>query len=274
MSWRGGNSAVAGSAAVASGAAAWFAAPCPDRGAPSQDAMAVLAPTPDAALLAVADGMGGLPGGGQAAAAAIDAILNMASVPDEEPASRRARIVDAVEAANQRVLELGTGACTTLAVVEIGRGYARAYHVGDSEILIFGQRGHVKLQSVPHSPVGFAYHSGMIDESQAITHEDRHLVSNMLGTREMRIEVGSPVRLAANDTVVVCSDGLVDNLRFAEIADGLRTGRLDRSMASLARLVNDRMGGLDPASPSKPDDVSVIAYRRRPGAGLMRRLAR
>lgn len=273
-SWQGIESCVSGAAALAGGAATWYATPCPDRGSPSEDALAIVALGSHAALLAVADGMGGIAGSGQAAAIAVEAVAGTASHPVDDPARRRALIIDAVELANRRILELGTGAATTIAVVEIADGYARAYHVGDSEILIFGQRGRVKLRSVPHSPVGFAYHSGMIDEAQAITHQDRHIVSNVLGTRDMRIEIGSPIPLAPNDTVLVCSDGLVDNLRFSEIAEDMRTDRLDRSLASVAALANERMRSPDGAHPCKPDDLSIIAYRRRPGAALLRRLSR
>jgi serine/threonine protein phosphatase PrpC len=236
--------------------------------------MAIVASGSDAALLAVADGMGGIAGSGQAAAIAVDAIAGIASLCIDDPARRRALIIDAVELANRRILDLGTGAATTLAVVEIAGGCARSYHVGDSEILIFGQRGRVKLRSVPHSPVGFAYHSGMIDEDQAIAHPDRHIVSNALGMRDMRIEIGSPIPIAPNDTILVCSDGLVDNLRFSEIADGLRTGRLDRALARVAAVATERMQSADAGQPGKPDDLSIIAYRRRPGAALLRRLSR
>jgi len=88
----------------------------------------------------------------------------------------------------------------------------------------------------------------------------------------MRIEVGSPVPLGPYDTVVVCSDGLVDNLHFEEISRTLRAGRLDRSLQQLVASAERRMTEPRAGEPSKPDDLSVIAYRRRPGADLMKRL--
>ena len=263
----------AGVMALAEGAAAFYTTPCPGGSGRSQDAVALIPVGTDRGVIAVADGMGGLPGGREAAAMAIGALIEGLTGELDETTSIRSRIMDSIERANDRILATGIGSATTLAVAEIGPGTVRAYHVGDSEIMAFGQRGRVKIQSVPHSPVGFAYHAGMIDETQAITHEDRHLVSNVLGSRDMRIEIGSAIPLAPHDTVVVCSDGLVDNLQFDEIAAGLRQGRLDKALQRLATTAVSRMTEPVPGRPSKPDDLSLVAYRRHPGMPLMRRLS-
>ncbi len=273
MRCEGAEAPVSGVLPLAEGAAAFYSAPSPDRNGRSQDAVLIMPLGPDRGVIAVADGMGGLPGGREAASIAIDALVEGLCAETPEPIPVRIRIMDSIERANERILAAGIGSATTLAVAEIGPGSVRAYHVGDSEILAFGQRGRVKIQSVPHSPVGFAYHAGMLDETQAISHEDRHLVSNMLGTRDMRIEVGSSIPMAPHDTVIVCSDGLVDNLQFEEICRGLRQGRLDRSVRSLAATAVDRMTRPVAGRPSKPDDLSLVAYRRSPGQALMRRLS-
>ena len=80
--------------------------------------------------------------------------------------------------------------------MEISNGSVRPYHVGDSVILLVGQRGKIKLQTVSHSPVGYAVEAGVLDEVEAMHHQDRHVVSNFIGSPEMRIEVGAPLRLA------------------------------------------------------------------------------
>lgn len=266
--------AVAGTMPFAGGAVAFYSAPCPGTADRCQDAIVIIPLGPERGVIAVADGMGGLPGGREAASIAISVLVDGLSGDPFEELSVRSRIMDSIEGANERILATGTGSATTLAVAEIGPGSVRPYHVGDSEIMAFGQRGRVKIQSVPHSPVGFAFHAGMLDETQAITHEDRHIVSNVLGTRDMRIEIGSAIPLAPHDTVVVCSDGLVDNLQFEEVSDGLRQGRLDRALQRLADTAVSRMTESVPGLPSKPDDLSLIAYRRAPGTALMRRLSR
>jgi PPM family protein phosphatase len=260
---------------VAGGAAAWWAAPKPG-GETSEDALLVLPLGPDSAVLAVADGMGGIPGGGAAAARAVEALG--AAVEDglAQGLPLRTSIMNGIERANESVLAMGTGAATTLAVAELAAGQVRAYNVGDSEVMVIGQRGRVKLRTISHSPVGFALQAGLVDHEEALHHEDRHLVSNFIGSRDMRIEVGSAVTLGPLDTVLVCSDGLVDNLRLAEISAVMRCGPLDERLGALAQAAATRMTAAGETTsngqPSKPDDLSLVAFRQRPGGPVARRL--
>lgn len=262
---------------LAGGAAAAWAAPRPG-GTRSEDALLMLAAGTDGAVLAIADGMGGLPGGGTAAARAITALGSAVEEGLAAGLSLQASILDGIGKANESVLSMGTGAATTLAVAELAGGQVRAYNVGDSEVMVFGQRGRLKLRTISHSPVGFAVQAGLVNHEEALHHEDRHLVSNFVGSRDMRIEVGSTLRLGAMDTVVVCSDGLVDNLRLTEIATIMRCGPLDRCLETLAQNTLERMSGVADANPgpdeqpSKPDDLSLIAFRRHPGRAVIRRL--
>lgn len=251
---------------AAGGACIIHASPCPGQAGPSEDAFLVLPTGPGSALLAVADGMGGLPGGGRAAELAVSLLAEVLADCPEPPI--RPLILDAIERANEAILASGSGGATTLAVAEIGAGFVRPYHVGDSEIMLFGQRGAHKLQTVPHSPVGFAVEAGVLDRRQAMSHSDRHLVSNVVGSREMRIEVGSPVRLAPRDTLVLCSDGLVDNLHHDEIREGLRIGRLDQALARVVATARRRMEAPGAGEPGKPDDLTVMAFRLAPGRGV------
>ena len=258
---------------TAAGAAAVWAAPRPGK-TRSEDALLVLPLGADSAVLAIADGMGGMPGGGMAAARAIAAL---AGAVEEAHAAGRAlqgAILDGISEANASVLAMGNGAGTTLTVAELSAGEVRAYNVGDSEVMVFGQRGRLKLRTISHSPVGFAVQAGLVGHEEALHHEDRHLVSNFVGSREMRIEVGSSLRLGPMDTVLLCSDGLVDNLRLPEISAIMCCGALDERLHALAHSALARMGGeADPAGqPSKPDDLSLIAFRRRPGRAIEQRL--
>jgi PPM family protein phosphatase len=258
---------------AAGGAVAVWAAPRPG-GTLSEDAVLVLPLGPGEAVLAIADGMGGMPGGGTAAARAISALA--AAVEDglAQGQSLQGAILEGIGKANAFVLAMGNGAATTLAVAELSGNRVRAYNVGDSEVMVIGQRGRLKLRTISHSPVGFALQAGLVGHEEALHHEDRHLVSNFLGSRDMRIEVGSALRLGARDTVLVCSDGLVDNLRSQEISAIMRCGPLDRGLRTLAQDTLARMGGTQDGQdhPSKPDDLSLVAYRRQPGAAVLRRL--
>jgi serine/threonine protein phosphatase PrpC len=114
-----------------------------------------------------------------------------------------------------------------------------------------------------HSPVGYGVEAGLIDEDAAIHHEERHLVSNLLGFPTMHIEVGPPVTLAAKDTVVIASDGLYDNLTMEEIAEVCRKGQLLSVCEALKSTCHERMTAPRDGEPSKPDDLTLIGFRRR-----------
>ncbi len=161
-------------------------------------------------------------------------------------------------------------AATTVAVLQIDEGVVRPFHVGDSGILIVGQRGKIKHQILMHGPVGYAVEAGLLDEGEALHHEERNVVSNVVGSAEMRIEVGPNVALAPRDTVLVASDGLFDNLYVTEIVDRIRKGPLDAVAASLAADCRARMVDPRKGQPSKPDDLTFILFRRGPRAARKR----
>ena len=156
---------------------------------------------------------------------------------------------------------MNLGACTTMSVVEVSGRTARAYHVGDSMILLISQRGRLKHQTVCHSPVGFALEAGIIDEFEAMIHEERHLVSNVLGHKDMRIEVGSPLHLAKRDTLLAATDGLFDNLLLDEIIELTRKGSLGKAARNMADIARERMMDEFGSMPSKPDDMTFVLYR-------------
>jgi serine/threonine protein phosphatase PrpC len=231
----------------------------------------VLPVSPNHGVLAVADGLGGHAGGERASRLTVDTIqqtiheaVMLAADPDAEPL--RPAILDGIEAANAAVRALGTGAATTLSLVEIHGRLVRAYHVGDSAILLAGQRGKLKYQTIAHSPIGYAVEAGLMAEEDAIHHDQRHMISNVIGSEQMHVEMGPAIRMAARDTLVLASDGLLDNLLPSEIVELVRTGRLERAVGQLAAVALERMNGTPGTAgttPSKPDDLTIIAFRPR-----------
>ncbi len=248
---------------IAGGQAAIFSVRSPTRTTPNQDAAALVPFGPRAAVLVVADGVGGAQSGAHAAEIVVRAVqAGLAAALDSGRALRGA-LLDAVESANRAVVDLGVGAATTLAAVALEDGRVRPYHAGDSLILLMGQRGRIKLQTVSHSPVGFAVEAGLLDEREALHHQDRHLVSNVLGSADMRLEIGSARELAERDTLLLASDGLTDNVHLDEIVDLLRAGPLEERVAALAAEARRRMEEPIAGEPSKPDDLTLVAFRRR-----------
>ncbi len=251
-------------AEIASGTAAVFSSRAPGSARANEDSAALIPLGPESALLVVADGVGGAPAGEQAARVAIEAVWSHLAEASGLALPSPGMILESIEAAQHSVRGLGVGAATTLAALEVRGSRVRPYHVGDSRVLVIGQRGRVKLQTVSHSPVGFAVEAGVLDERDAMHHADLHLVSNVLGAEDTRIEVGSSLRLARFDTALLGSDGLFDNLFVHEVVELLRRGALAQAMQGLVSAAQQRMAAAGGPEPCKPDDLTLVAFRPGP----------
>lgn len=226
----------------------------------NEDAAAIIPIAGRGVVLAVADGIGGLPQGEEAARVTLDTLIEFVDQA-ESPERLRSAILDAIETANRRVLALGGGAGTTLAVAQIIDQRVRTYHVGDSEIFVVGGRGMLKLETISHGPVAYGVHSGLIDPIDALSHENRNLVSNVVGARDMRIELGPSVKLAQRDLVLICSDGITDNLHSEELSQLIRGKSPQEAAACLLQALQSRREPnfeLD----FKEDDATFVIYRR------------
>ncbi len=254
---------------VGGGDAIAYTCRSPDKESENEDTVAIIPYGPQAVVLIVADGAGGLPAGKRASLAAVTKLIGSLQTAMAETMLLRTAILDGIEAANVAVQDLGNGSATTLTVITVEGLTVRAYQIGDSEAMIVGQRGFIKLQTTPHSPTGFAVEAGFLDQRAALHHAERHLVSNFLGTTDMRIDVGTEVVLRPRDTIMLASDGLMDNVHVEEIIERIRKGPLDNAARALITLANRRMDGPTATQPSKPDDLSVILFRKpyRPAAG-------
>lgn len=244
-----------------------FSARCPDDAGANEDSAACIVLSSGKAVLIVADGVGGVAAGHLASKTAIESMEEAlkTALESESPDTMllRTAILNGLEQANERVRELANGAATTMAAIEIDGDTIRPYHVGDSAILVFGGRGKIKYKSIAHSPTGYGVEAGFLDESEAIDHKDRHLISNFIGTEEMHIAIGPTIKLAPRDTVLLASDGLLDNLRLEEIAAYAHRHKLSHALLAMATKASQRMRAPEPDAPSKPDDLTVICYRRQ-----------
>ncbi len=239
-----------------------FSRPSPDEKGANEDRAAIVAVDDERMVLIVADGAGGYGNGDIASQIAVDAIITSIesiNVPGKE---LREAILSGIDNANRQILNSTGGAATTIAIVEISNRTLRVYHVGDTEVLVTGQRGKVKLQTLSHSPVSYAVEAGLLDEEQAILHQERHIVSNILGFPEMHISISGPIKLAQRDTVIVASDGVFDNLQKGEVVEYIRKGPLESCSKLIIEGATNRMLSDETDQPSKADDLTFILYRR------------
>jgi PPM family protein phosphatase len=231
----------------------------PGRLTENEDSLLVAPISQQTAVVAVADGAGGLPDGCEASQRAISALA--AALADTSVGSVQDRIQNGFRAAHREILSLNSGAATTVSLVLIEGDQLWSYHIGDSMTLVIGAGGERFFQTVPHSPVGYAVRDGLLSEEQAIRHDELHLVSNLLGIGPAEVEIKGPIDLHPGDTVVIGSDGLFDNLLVKDIARRITQPDLANGARELVSEVWRRMTQPNPEDPSKPDDLSLALYR-------------
>ncbi len=249
---------------VAGGLAGVISTRSPGKLSPNEDSAAVLCIAPRNGLLIVADGMGGGPAGDVASRTAIESLIQSVAQRDDVFGTIREAILSGFESANRWLVDQGAGSATTLVVAELFHDSLRTYHAGDSTLLVIGPHGTLRKLTTAHSPVGYGIESGLLDPDEAILHKDRHLISNLVGSRELYIEVGTALELQAADTVLLASDGLFDNLHLREIIEFARCGTPTQAAETLHAAAQARMLQGSDHAPSKPDDLTVLVYRRDP----------
>jgi len=225
----------------------------------NEDAICVMERDNGDGILALADGVGGERAGSLASKIMLETLADNFKANSNQ--DLQGIVLNSVDLANQAILSQGIGAATTIAAVGIHESVIRPYHVGDSDILVIGQRGRIKFQSIAHSPTGYAVEAGMLDEDEAAGHEDRHYVSNVVGSNEMRIDIGPILQMAARDRLLIMSDGVSDNLVMQDIIELVRKGPLKAAARALLEAVQQRMAEDYGDTPGKPDDLSFILYQ-------------
>lgn len=181
---------------------------------------------PGAALLIVADGMGGAQAGEQASREAVSVIrqeLMMGSLPEPSAAGERLRL--AIESANasifsraQSARELEGMGCTVVAVLILDDVYWIA-SVGDSRVYLVREDQVLQLTD-DHTWVNARVREGVLTPEQAANHSLRHVLDRALGTRpSVEIDIRPDEFLEEGDMLVLCTDGLYGVLDDQTIAD-------------------------------------------------------
>jgi hypothetical protein len=60
----------------------------------------------------------------------------------------------------------------------------------------------------------------------------------------------------------LASDGLMDNVLVGEVIERVRKGSLDKAADAVIGLARRRMNGTAADQPSKPDDLSLLLFRK------------
>lgn len=243
---------------------AYFTTACPTTDEINEDSIAFFDISESRIVLAVADGAGGYPTGEEASHCLVSMVgEKLESVDKKSLEGFRNPILDGIEAANASLMELGTGAKTTATVCEIVDGRFRSYQVGDSGALVCGQKGKEKFRTVFHSPVGYGVEAGLIGEEEALSEPDLNMVANIVGDRDMAIEIGPVVNLDERDSILVASDGVFDNFTGTDLAEMIRTGSILEAGEQIVGFFRERLASDPEAKRTKFDDLSFFIFRLR-----------
>ena len=240
-----------------------FSRSSPNNNNANEDSVGVIPIDEYTAVLMVADGVGGNVHGKEASMLVLTEIRKAVARVRKRGDSLREGIMSGIEKANKHMQKRLAGSASTLAGAEIQEHSLSTYHVGDTEIITTDSAGDIKYQSIAHSPVGYAVEAGILDEEQAIMHDERHLVSNVVGDANMHIDVSTNLVLESDETLLIATDGLFDNLQKSEITEIIRTGEIDDCGQSLVEKATERMFEQTSDGPSKFDDLSFILFRLR-----------
>ncbi len=180
----------------------------------------------DGIWMGVSDGLGGANAGEIASGIALaetQGALALAPRGQLDEAKARAALAqanDAVLAASRGNPEwAGMGA--TLSFVWIDGAQAMIGQAGDSRIYRLRESWLEEL-SVDHSPVGRLRQAGRLSETDARHHPSRHVIDQCLGGGDPGLMPDCDgVDLEAGDVLLLCTDGLTDGVRDAEIASVL-----------------------------------------------------
>jgi serine/threonine protein phosphatase PrpC len=202
------------------------------------------------ALALVADGMGGHPGGDIASKTAVDvvqAVFTGQSAEELEAAVRAANWAIHERAVAQPDLE---GMGTTICVAGLlNDGSLGLVHVGDSRAYLWHQ-GELTQLTRDHSVTAELIERGELAVEEAREHSFYGVLTRALGVGPT-VEIDrNTVALEAGDRVLICSDGLFNELSSVEISGFMSS---DQTVGEVAdNLINQAIAS------GGSDNVSVV----------------
>ena len=193
----------------------------------NQDAAFVRCADGDA-VLAVADGMGGMPAGDRASALAI-AACERPPEPGESPQDYLFARVAAADGAVREDADANparAGMGTTLVLALVRDGVAWVTHVGDSRAYLW-QAGQLRALTLDHSVAGELVRDGRLDATDALSDSRRHLLTRAVGGRSGEPDLDGQFPLDGASALLLVSDGVSGVVEDAHIAAaaGAHVGR-------------------------------------------------
>jgi PPM family protein phosphatase len=209
---------------------------------------------PDGRFFIVADGMGGHAGGEEASRIAIEVTHTYLTQNWETEPDTKNLLVQSLIAANDAIVadqEKDTARSdmgTTIVMILFRDDLVWSAHVGDSRL--YRLRGE-KLDAITEDDtwVARAMKLGQLNAEEAKTHPLRHVLSHCLGRRDLRQINIQTQEIVPGDRILLCSDGLTEEVPHEEIASHLHAGSIEEAAQSLIDTAKQHGGS---------DNITVI----------------
>jgi len=224
-------------------------------------------------ILIVADGVGGAASGALASSIATETILSELhrwwhKVPKRTPESVEAALKRGIDIANKAIFQTATttpehhgmGTTTTLTLVLDGEAFIA--QVGDSRAYLV-RKGAAKQLTKDQSFVQRLIDAGRMTAKEAAQSEHRNIILQALGPEEKVVTDFYRVKLESDDILVLCSDGLSNQVSAEEI------GRITKGAGRPDDICNALVE--EALHTGAPDNVTVVAACLRSAEGGYRR---
>lgn len=201
-------------------------------------------------IFIVADGMGGHNGGELASQWTVQTVLDEVAV---FAGKNPKKILDyAIQAANRVIRRKASenyelyGMGTTIVAATLTGNNLYVANVGDSRLYVANpNKKSIRQITKDHSMVEEMVRLGGMAKETAQHHPDKHIITRAVGAKEKLQVDFFHEKLAANEIVLLCSDGLTDMLEDAEIGNILYSDmNVEKKAKTLMETANEH-GGKD-----------------------------
>lgn len=214
-------------------------------------------------ILILADGMGGHEDGEIASKMAVDFVMNFIKSNYKFYTDFNRLLVDAFCKSNEFIYDANLKKLsknapdiekmgTTLETLLVVKDMLYFAHVGDSRIYL-KDKSNLKQITKDHSLVEYLYSNGAITKDEADNFEQKNSILRAIGVEQVvEVDTGK-IKLSDGDILVVCSDGLTNELSDIEISNILD---LDMDSEKLVKFMIDTV-----KKKTAKDNVTVGIYK-------------
>ena len=203
-------------------------------------------------LLIVCDGMGGQNKGDLASSLAINTVVSSFKNRKGFLNSYFARlwVGKVIREANKSIYEQSQsnpnyqGMGTTITLLLIIKDVAIMGHVGDSRCYFLKSHHDLVQMSEDQTYVGYLLRTGQITPEETLTHPKRHVLMNALGIYPSA-SVDIKVFPYLNEEVLLCSDGLYNNVPVEDIAAVVKGSDSVEQKVNELIAIGNKNGGSD-----------------------------